>query len=273
MIAGRRNRRERRPSVGVGIIDLVRARVAVAPAVTAHRMNFAVDHRRCERAPRRRHAGTRTPAIGRWVVFVNLVGRHPAVDVAADQVDLAVQSYRGGVMDRAGDGRAAAPAVGGGVIDFQFELAAEAAEHVDLAAHLGDRDLGALRGHGGARRPAAGALGQCRRCEQHRGNEGGREKFARGRHGYFIHNWAAMERARREHYALYRGRRPKTTGEAWAAYLHADAPAFAGEKAVLFEHRSLANYESARFQYNTVGFAGEPVPPTIRSGAQMNAPS
>jgi hypothetical protein len=50
MIARRRNWRQRSPLFGVGIIDLVRTRVAIAPVVATHRMNFAVGHgRRRER--------------------------------------------------------------------------------------------------------------------------------------------------------------------------------------------------------------------------------
>ena len=44
-------------------------------------------------------------------------------------------------------------------------------------------------------------------------------------------------------------------------------------KAVPFGAPLLLSRFLTRIQYKTIGFAGEPVPPTIRSGAQMKAPS
>jgi hypothetical protein len=47
------------------------------------------------------------------------------------------------VMHRARNGSAAAPSVGGGIVDLELALAMEAAHHIDFPAHLGHRDFGA----------------------------------------------------------------------------------------------------------------------------------
>ena len=144
----------------------MRRRVAAAPADAADRVDLAVEHGGRERAARRRQRGERPPAVARRIVFVHLVGRRPAVDVAADDIELALQAHRGRVMQRARNGGAAAPAVGGRIVDFELALAAEPADHVDFAVHLGHRHLGARGGHRGARGPAAGALRQGRGTEE-----------------------------------------------------------------------------------------------------------
>ena len=87
-----------------------------------------------------------------------------------------MKAHRRRVMQRARDRGAAAPAVGGRIVDLELALAAEAADHVDLAVHLGDRHLGARGRHRRAGGPAAlpcasaaaansGAAGQYRRGE------------------------------------------------------------------------------------------------------------
>src|SRR5262245_55282466 len=63
-------------------------------------------------------------------------------------------------MQRARNGGAAAPAVGRRIVDFEFALAAEAADNVDFPAHLGHRHLGAGGGHWGADDPTADTLGE-----------------------------------------------------------------------------------------------------------------
>src|SRR5262245_1458743 len=68
-------------------------------------------------------------------------------------------------MQRARNGNATAPAVGGRIVDFKFALAAEAADNVDFPAHLGHRHLGAGGGHWGADDPTADALGEGRGSE------------------------------------------------------------------------------------------------------------
>src|SRR6266516_6320732 len=74
-------------------------------------------------------------------------------------------------MKCARNGGATAPAVDGRIIDFEFALAAEAADHVDFSAHLRHRDFGAGRGHWGADGPTAGALGKRRSSEQCTGGQ------------------------------------------------------------------------------------------------------
>src|SRR5215510_2404914 len=69
-------------------------------------------------------------------------------------------------MQRARNGGAAAPAVGRRIVDFEFALAAEAADNVDFPAHLGHRHLGAGGGHWGADGPTADALGEGRGSKQ-----------------------------------------------------------------------------------------------------------
>src|SRR4029453_13137967 len=64
------------------------------------------------------------------------------------------------------NGSAAAPAIGRRIVDFEFALAAEAADNVDFPAHLGHRHLGAGGGHWGADDPTADALGEGRGSEQ-----------------------------------------------------------------------------------------------------------
>jgi hypothetical protein len=51
------------------------------------------------------------------------------------------------VMQRAWNGGAAAPAVGSRIVDLEFPLAAEPADHVDFPTHLGHRHVSADRGH------------------------------------------------------------------------------------------------------------------------------
>src|SRR5262245_21832867 len=69
-------------------------------------------------------------------------------------------------MQRTRNGGAATPAIGGRIVDFEFALAAEAADDVDFPAHLGHRHLGAGGGHWGADDPAADALGEGRGSEE-----------------------------------------------------------------------------------------------------------
>src|SRR5437870_11307385 len=69
-------------------------------------------------------------------------------------------------MQRTRNGGAAAPAIGRRIVDFEFALAAEAADNVDFPAHLGHRHLGAGGGHWGADDPTANALGEGRSSEQ-----------------------------------------------------------------------------------------------------------
>src|SRR5437899_10972213 len=69
-------------------------------------------------------------------------------------------------MQRTRNGGAAAPAIGRRIVDFEFALAAEAADNVDFPAHLGHRHLGAGGGHWGADDPTADALGEGRGSEQ-----------------------------------------------------------------------------------------------------------
>ena len=61
---------------------------------------------------------------------------------------------------------AAAPAVGDRIVDFEFSLAAEPADHVDFPAHLGHRHLGPCRGHRERRWSTADTLGKGRSSEQ-----------------------------------------------------------------------------------------------------------
>src|SRR5262245_634175 len=69
-------------------------------------------------------------------------------------------------MQRTWNGSAAAPAVGGRIVDFKFSLAAEPADHIDFPAHFGHRHLGAGRGHRAAGGPTADALGKGSSSEQ-----------------------------------------------------------------------------------------------------------
>src|SRR6266508_3936909 len=69
-------------------------------------------------------------------------------------------------MQRTRNGGATAPAIRRRIVDFEFALAAEAADNVDFPAHLGHRHLGAGGGHWGADDPAADALGEGRGSEQ-----------------------------------------------------------------------------------------------------------
>ena len=97
---------------------------------------------------------------------MHLVGRRPALDEAADDVEFVLQAHRRRVMQRARNGGAAAPAVPGRIVHFEFALAAEPADNVDFLAHLGHRHLGAGGGHWGADGPTASALGESRGNEQ-----------------------------------------------------------------------------------------------------------
>jgi hypothetical protein len=69
-------------------------------------------------------------------------------------------------MQCARNGGVAAPAVGRRIVDFEFALAAEAANNVDFPAHLGHRHLGSGGGHWGADGPTASALSEGRGSEQ-----------------------------------------------------------------------------------------------------------
>jgi hypothetical protein len=69
-------------------------------------------------------------------------------------------------MQRARNGGAAAPAVGGRIEHFELALATKPADNVDLAAHLGHRHLSAGRTLLGADGPTAGALGKGRGGQQ-----------------------------------------------------------------------------------------------------------
>src|SRR6266566_1063982 len=69
-------------------------------------------------------------------------------------------------MQRTRNGGATAPAIRRRIVDFEFALAAEAADNVDFPAHLGHRHLGAGGGHWGANDPSADALGEGRGSEQ-----------------------------------------------------------------------------------------------------------
>ena len=88
MIARRRDIGERRPSVGVGIVDLVRWSVAAAPADATDRVNLATEHGSRQRAARRGQCGAPLLAVARRVVFVHVVSRRPALDEAANDVEL-----------------------------------------------------------------------------------------------------------------------------------------------------------------------------------------
>jgi hypothetical protein len=66
----------------------VRLSVAAAPANAADCMNLATEHGGRERAARRGQGREPLPAVARRVVFVHLVGRRPALDEAADHVEL-----------------------------------------------------------------------------------------------------------------------------------------------------------------------------------------
>src|SRR6266566_773042 len=69
-------------------------------------------------------------------------------------------------MQRTRNGGATAPAIVRRIVDFEFALAAEAADNVNFPAHLGHRHLGAGGGHWGADDPTADALGEGRGSEQ-----------------------------------------------------------------------------------------------------------
>jgi hypothetical protein len=69
-------------------------------------------------------------------------------------------------MQRAWNGGAAAPAVGGRIVDFEFPFPAEPADHVDFPTHLGHPHLSADRGHWGAGGPTADTLGKSHGSEQ-----------------------------------------------------------------------------------------------------------
>src|SRR5262249_33491819 len=84
----RRDKGERRPLVGGRIVDLMRWRVAAAPANATHCMDLATEHGGRQRAARRGQGREPLPAVARRVVFVHLVGRRPALDEAADYVGL-----------------------------------------------------------------------------------------------------------------------------------------------------------------------------------------
>src|SRR5262245_25866857 len=100
-------------------------------------MNFAIEHGRSKRTSRGRHPSARPPNVVGGVIFVNHVTGHPAINVAADEINLAVQSNGGGVMHRARNVRAAAQVADSPIIDVEFELAAEPADHVNPDTRLG----------------------------------------------------------------------------------------------------------------------------------------
>ena len=86
------------------------------------------------RFPIRREDGARrlwdSPAAPpAYLDFWTQAYRRPAVDVAADDIQLALQAYRCRVMQGTRNGCAAAPAVGLRIVDFELALAAEPADH------------------------------------------------------------------------------------------------------------------------------------------------
>src|ERR671910_518243 len=82
-------------------------------------------------------------------------------------------------MERARDGSATAPDVGGRIINLELSLAGESANHVDLSSYLGDGYLGALRWHRRTACPAPSLFGcEGGRAHQHRNEQhGGESRF------------------------------------------------------------------------------------------------
>ena len=68
----------------------MRGGVAAAPADAADRVDFATEHGSRQRASRCGQGRKALPTIARRVVFVNFVGRRPALDETADDIELAV---------------------------------------------------------------------------------------------------------------------------------------------------------------------------------------
>jgi hypothetical protein len=81
---------ERRPPVGRRIVDLVRWGVAAPPADATNCVDLATEHGSRQRAARRGQGGEPLPPVARRIVFVHVIGRRPALDEAADDVELVI---------------------------------------------------------------------------------------------------------------------------------------------------------------------------------------
>src|SRR5260370_20057483 len=79
------------------------------------------------------------------VVFTEFGGRRPVPEIAADDIEPAVKTDGGGVVERMRKCSASAPPVGRRVVDLEVRLAEIAADHIDLAADLRRRQLRARR--------------------------------------------------------------------------------------------------------------------------------
>ena len=101
------------------------------------------------------------PLIFGRSVFIDGINWTDAGNIAADDINLAVERRRADVMQWLWQGGAAAPTIGCRVV-FLDQMAAfiVTPNDVNLAVELHRRDLGARRGHGRAGDPFAGQLGR-----------------------------------------------------------------------------------------------------------------
>jgi hypothetical protein len=90
VIARRRDIGERRPLVGGRIVDLVRWGIAAAPAYATDRVDPAIEHGGRQRPARCGKSRKPLPTVARRVVFMHFVGRRPALDEAAHDIELVV---------------------------------------------------------------------------------------------------------------------------------------------------------------------------------------
>ena len=145
-------RREHGPGVGRGIVDLVGRDGLVEGQPPAHGVDLAVEHGDADRAAALAQRGERAPDVEGRIIFEH---RRLAVlvhrgDEAADRDDLAVHHRDAHVVERARHRIADAPMIGRDLVFLvvRYRGAGDAAaEDVDLAADLGERNLRARRDH------------------------------------------------------------------------------------------------------------------------------
>ena len=97
MVARGRHRRQRSPAIRGRRVGEQVGLVGVAQPT--HYIDLAVVDRHARRTARLRQVGQLRPAVGGDIVGVDAFDRRAGLEQAADQVDLAAQAGRAGVVD------------------------------------------------------------------------------------------------------------------------------------------------------------------------------
>ena len=158
------------PKVLSWIVGFVGRRVAAILADPADGVDFSRDDADGESAACGWHRFLRRPLIFGRSVFIDGIQRTDAGNIAADDVNLAVERGRADVMQWLWQGGAAAPTIGCRVVLLdQMAAFIVTPNDVNLAAEFHRCDLGARRRHGRAGDPFAGQLGRRvgRECNGH----------------------------------------------------------------------------------------------------------